>query len=184
MFNLLNCLNALLPTNRCRIACKSTLLLEEEEVWFWDWLPTARARCDFWKANDKMCSGSHPPHLPVHICMLISYIQRYEFSCINARNIWIISLYSVKFFHIHSVSFNAPWKGCNFVLDLEIHHESAHARENSNELDSPLAKSQTCTVNPDDTRDNRNRHTRQMQSSNVTIAIVTLERINLIINKE
>ena len=69
------------------------------------------------------------------------------------------------------------------MLDLEIHHESAHARENSNELDSPLAKSQTCTVNPDDTRDNRNRHTRQMQSSNVTIAIVTLERINLITNK-
>ncbi len=72
-------------TNRCHIHGISTPLLEEEEVWFWDWLPTARARCDFWKANDKMCSGSHPPHLPVHICMLISYIQRYKFSC--ARNI-------------------------------------------------------------------------------------------------
>ena len=100
----------------------------EEEVWFWDWLPTARAHCDFWKANDKMCSGSHPPHLPVHICMLISYIQRYEFSCINARNIWIISLYSVKFFHIHSVSFNAPWKGCNFAVQLRQRSLSAERK--------------------------------------------------------
>ena len=150
MFNLLNCLNALLPTSQSRIACKSTPLLEEEEVWFWDWLPTARARCDFWKANDKMCSGSHPPHLPVHICMLISYIQRYKFSCINARNIWIISLYSVKFFHFHSVSFNAPWKGCNFVSSIRMTHATIAIV----------------------TLDKCNRQTWQTQSSNVTNAIV------------
>ena len=45
-----------------------------------------------------------------------------------ARNIWIISLYSVKFFHIHSVSFNAPWKGCNFAVQLRQRSLSAERK--------------------------------------------------------
>jgi hypothetical protein len=42
-------------------------------------------------------------------------------------------------FQNFSQVFNATLECRNFVLDLEIHHESASARENSNELDSPLA---------------------------------------------
>ena len=49
------------------------------------------------------------------------------------------TLYCYLLFQIVSACLNASFGCRNFVLDLEIHHESAHARENSNELDSPLA---------------------------------------------
>ncbi len=49
------------------------------------------------------------------------------------------TLYCYLLFQIVSACLNTSFGCRTFVLDLEIHHESAHARENSNELDSPLA---------------------------------------------
>ena len=90
------------------------------------------------------------------------------------KNIGICKFIVIYLFQIVSVRFNASENCRTFVLDLGIHHKSAFARDSKSAACSALAKTQTCSVIQNITRESGQFHTWSLQITNVTMRNVTL----------